>query len=87
MFRVMNLYWRSMKKMGWLTKLGKDGQIDFQDWVTEDFIVTEKPRYDNSIIKDKTKNNCIYGEHIDWTWINEWRRVIKISPNQKHSYQ
>lgn len=86
MFRVMNLYWRSLKKMGWLTKIGTDGQIEFQDWVTEDFKITVTPKYDNSIIKEKNKNNCIYGEHIDWTWVNEWRRIIKISPNQKHSF-
>lgn len=85
MFRIMNLYWRSMKKMGWLTKVEKDGTL-VQDWVTEDFNITVQPNYDNSIIKGKTKDNLIYGEHIDWTWVNEWRRIIKISPNQKHSF-
>lgn len=85
MFRVMYLYWRSMMKMGWLTKIEKDGEI-INDWVTEDFNVTVEPKYDNSIIKGKTKENLIYGEHIDWTWMNQWRRVVKISPNQKHSF-
>lgn len=85
MFRVMNLYWRSLMKIGWLTKIERDGTV-FQDWVTEDFKVTVEPKYDNSLIKNKTKENVIYGEHIDWTWVNQWRRVIKISPNQKHSF-
>lgn len=85
MFRVMNLYWRSMKKMGWLTKIERDGTLT-QDWVTEDFKITIPAKYDNSIIKGKTKDNIIYGEHVDWTWVNEWRRITKISPNQKHSF-
>jgi hypothetical protein len=85
MFRVMNLYWRSLLKVGWLTKIERDGTL-FQDWVTEDFKVTVEPKYDLSVVKTKSKENLIYGEHVDWTWVNQWRRIIKISPNQKHSF-
>ena len=85
MFRVLNLYWRSMKKMGWLTSIDRDGNVT-QDWVTEDFKETIKPKYDKSIIKTESKDNLLYGEHIDWTWVTEWRGLKKISPNQKHSF-
>jgi len=86
MFRVMRLYWRSMRKIGWLTKRSKNGTLEVQDWVDENYKVTEEPVYDTSVIKEKTKDNLIYGEHIDWTWAPEWRHVMKISPNRAHPF-
>lgn len=86
MFRIMNLYFRGMKRIGWLTKVGDDGGIEYADWVDEGFKVTVEPKYDNSLLKDNSAKNLIYGEHIEWTWVNDWRRVIKISANTKHSF-
>lgn len=86
MFRVMRLYWRSLARVGWLTKINRDGTTDEQDWVDENYKVTMEPKYDKSVVKEETKDNLIYGEHIDWTWKPEWRHVIKISPNQKHTF-
>jgi hypothetical protein len=86
MFRVMRLYWRSLKRIGWLTKINRDGTIEQPDWIDENFKVTVEPEYDTSVVKEKSKDNLIYGEHIDWTWVPEWRHVIKISPNQKHTF-
>ena len=86
MFRVMRLYWRSLKRIGWLTKIDRSGAVHPPDWVDENYKVTIDPEYDTSVVKEKTKDNLIYGEHIDWTWVPEWRHVIKISPNQKHTF-
>lgn len=86
MFRVMRLYWRSLKRIGWLTKIDRDGNIQKPDWVDENYKVTIEPEYDKSVIKKESKNNLLYGEHIDWTWVPEWRHVMKISPNQKHTF-
>jgi len=86
MFRVMRLYWRSLKRIGWLTKINRDGSRLQPDWVDENFKVTVEPEYDQSVVKEETKDNLIYGEHIDWTWVPEWRHVMKISPNQKHTF-
>lgn len=86
MFRVMRLYWRSMRRIGWLTKINRDGTREQPDWIDENYKVTVKPVYDKSIIKEETKDNLLYGEHIDWTWAPEWRHVIKISPNHRHSF-
>lgn len=86
MFRVMRLYWRSLKRIGWLTKKNRDGSTIPPDWVDENYKVTVKPVYDKSVNKKETKDNLIYGEHIDWTWVPEWRHVMKISPNQKHTF-
>lgn len=86
MFRVMRLYWRSLKRIGWLTKINRDGTRVLPDWVDENFRVTIEPQYDTSVVKKETKDNLIYGEHIDWTWVPEWRHTLKISPNQKHTF-
>lgn len=86
MFRVMRLYWRSLKRIGWLTKIDRDGTLLTPEWVDENYKVTVEPEYDKSVVKEETKNNLIYGEHIDWTWVPEWRHVMKISPNQKHTF-
>lgn len=86
MFRIMRLYWRSMRKIGLLTKISESGEVSPPEWIDENYVVTVDPIYDNSVIKTKTKDNLIYGEHVDWTWTPEWRHVIKISPNQKHTF-
>ena len=81
LFRVMRVYWRSQRKIGWLTEIEKDGTVLEGKWIDENFKITVEPVYDNSITKEKNKDNLIYGEHIDWTWVNEWRHIIKISTN------
>lgn len=86
MFRVMRLYWRSLRRIGWLTKINRDGTRIQPEWVDESYKVTVEPQYDVSVNKEKTKDNLLYGEHIDWTWVPEWRQVIKISPNQQHTF-
>lgn len=86
MFRVMRLYWRSLRKIGLLTKVNKDGTFAEPVWIDENYKVTVEPEYDKSLTKEETKDNLIYGEHVDWTWVPEWRHVIKISPNQKHTF-
>ena len=86
MFRVMRLYWRSMARVGWLTKVERDGTRIPPTWVDENYKVTITPTYDKSVVKEETKDNLVYGEHIDWTWRPEWRHIMKISPNQKHTF-
>lgn len=86
MFRVMRLYWRSLRRIGWLTKVNRDGTRIPPEWVDENYKVTVEPEYDKSVLKEESKDNLLYGEHIEWTWVPEWRHLIKISPNQKHTF-
>ena len=81
LFRVMRLYWRSQKKIGWLTKKDKDGTVLPGTWIDENFKVTEEPVYSFELNKNKSAENLVYGEHIDWEWRNEWRHGMKISLN------
>lgn len=84
-YRVMYLYVESQRRIGWLTKIDKTGQIELQKWIDEDFKVTEQPIYDYSKIKEDSIETLIYGEHIDWEWVPDWRRFITLSPNSSHS--
>ncbi len=86
MFRVMRLYWRSLKKVGWLTRVHRDGSRDKPTWIDENYKITVDPVYDKSSMKEETKDNLLYGEHVDWTWAPEWRHVIKIAANHHHTF-
>lgn len=85
LYRVLYLYVKSQKKLGWLTKVDRTGQITFQDWVNEDVIITEKPVYDNSLYKENSLKNLLFGEHIDWEWVPDWKRFITLTPNPSHT--
>lgn len=85
MVRVTEAYWKSQKRVGELTKIERDGTI-IKDIVTEEFIVTEKPIYNQAIIKQKTKDNLLYGEHIDWIWVNEVRWGVKLNSSLSTYY-
>merc|ERR1712224_687939 len=57
-----------------------DGEI-IQDVIDESYKVTEKPVYDTSLFKNKSKDNLLEGEHIEWIWINEVWGGVKLGPN------
>jgi len=81
MLRATTCYWKSQRKVGHLTRVSEEGEI-IQDIVDESYIVTEKPSYNTKVTKNKTKDNLLVGEHIDWIWINETWGGIKIGPNR-----
>jgi hypothetical protein len=81
MLRVSTIYWKSQRKVGHLVKITENGEL-IQDIISEEYKVTDKPVYDTSIYKQKTKDNLVFGEHIDWIWINEVWGGIKIGPNR-----
>jgi hypothetical protein len=78
--RVSTVYWKSQRKLGHLVKVTDQGEV-LNEIVTEDYKITDKPIYDNRLFKNKTKDNIVFGEHIDWIWINEVWGGIKIGPN------
>jgi hypothetical protein len=80
MLRVTTVYWKSQRKVGHLLRVSEDGEIT-QKIVDENFKLTEKPIYNTTLFKDKTKDNLVFGEHIDWIWINEVWGGVKIGPN------
>jgi len=81
LLRVTTVYWKTQRKVGYLTKITEDGEM-IQDIVSEDYKITDKPIYNTTIYKDKTAGNLVFGEHIDWIWVNEVWGGIKIGPNR-----
>jgi hypothetical protein len=86
MVRVSKVYWKSQKRVGHLIRIKDDGSVAM-DIVDENYKVTTKPVYDKSIVNKESKDNLVYGEHIDWIWINEVWTGIKIGPNTTTYYQ
>jgi hypothetical protein len=80
LLRVTTTYWKSQRKVGHLTKVTDSGEV-INEIITEDYQVTEKPIYDDRLFKNKTKDTLVFGEHIDWIWINEVWGGVKIGPN------
>ena len=80
LLRVTTCYWKSQRKVGHLTKVADNGEVT-TEIITEDYKVTDNPIYDTRLFKNKTKDNLVYGEHIDWIWINEVWGGVKIGPN------
>jgi len=80
LLRVTQVYWKSQRKIGHLTKITEEGDVT-NDIVTEDYKITDKPIYDTRLFKNKNKDNLLFGEHIDWIYINEVWGGVKIGPN------
>ena len=80
LLRVTTAYWKSQRKVGHLTKVTDTGEV-LTEIVTEAYKVIDKPVYDTRLFKNKTRDNLIFGEHIDWIWVNEVWGGVKIGPN------
>lgn len=84
---VSNQYIQVPRKLGKLTMVS--GQDRFSTIVDDTYKVTYKPTYDTSIDKEKTTFNLINGEHVEWFYINELWRCVKINlsvnPNPDNS--
>jgi hypothetical protein len=81
MLRVTTGYWKSQRKVGYLTKILENGKVE-TDIVSEEYEITDSPVYNTTLIKNKTSQNLVFGEHIEWIWINHVWGGIKIGPNQ-----
>jgi hypothetical protein len=81
LLRVTTVYWKSQRKVGHLTKVSESGEVTTMI-VDEDYKISEKPIYNDNLVKNKTKHNLIFGEHIDWIWINQVWGGLKIGPNR-----
>ena len=56
LMRVTTVYWKTQRKLGHLTRIKPDGEI-IQEIIDENYKVTEKPIYDTSVFKQKSKEN------------------------------
>ncbi len=87
LIRVSRIWFSSQRKVGKLTKITDESPEPIIETVDENFIVTEDPIYDNSLLKEKSAKTLIKGEHIDWVYAPQKRYVVKIGQNIPQYYQ
>jgi hypothetical protein len=80
LLRVTTVYWKSQRKVGYLTKINEFGDV-ITEIVGEDFKVVDKPIYNTNVIKNKGPENLVFGDHVEWIWINQVWGGVKIGPN------
>lgn len=80
LLRVTQCYWKSQRKIGHLTKIDDTGEVT-ELIIDESYKITDKPVYNTTLFKNKSKRNLLHGEHIEWIWINETMGGLKIGPN------
>ena len=80
LLRVSTIYWKSQRRIGHLTKITEVGEV-INEIITADYKIIYKPIYDNRLFTNKSKDNLLFGDHIDWIWINETWGGVKIGPN------
>lgn len=78
--RATTAYWKSQRKVGHLTKIKESGEVIVKI-VDESYEVTDHPVYNNILIKNRNAETLVFGEHIEWTWINWVWGGIKLGPN------
>ena len=81
LLRVTTVYWKSQRKVGHLTKITESGEV-VSDIVDEDYKITDKPQYNTTLVANKNKYTLVFGEHIDWIWINQVWGGVKVGPNR-----
>ena len=85
LLRVTTGYWKSQRMVGHLTRIDEQGMLTDMI-VDENYKVTEKPLYDTAVIKVKSRETLLFGEHIDWIWINQTWGGVKIGANRPTFY-
>jgi len=86
--QISNMYLQVPRKVGKVT-LTTQGQAPVSRLVDDTYKITYKPEYDLSYTKEKSEANLIEGEHLEWFYINELWRCVKINlsvnPNPDNS--
>jgi len=78
--RVSTIYWKTQRHVYELSRVDADGKFT-SDLVSDSYVVTDKPVYNTLVYKEKTKENLVFGEHLDGIWVNETWGGIKVGPN------
>ena len=81
LLRVSTSYWKTQRRVGQLTKIDEDGAV-ITEIIDENYVVTTKPVYNKVFEKKETGDNLIFGDHIDWFWINQVWGGVKIGNNR-----
>jgi hypothetical protein len=81
MIRVSRIWWISQKRVG-LLYVAKNGEITKVDTlIDENYVVTEEPTFDKSLLNEESERTIVSGEYVKWTYVPEWRYAVKIGEN------
>jgi hypothetical protein len=81
MLRVTTGYWKTQRRVGYLTSIDEGGQTTVSI-IDETFVPTNNPIYNNKFDKNKNAETLVFGDHIEWLWINQTYGGVKIGPNR-----
>jgi hypothetical protein len=81
LLRVSTSYWKTQRRVGQLTKIDEDGAV-ITEIIDENYVVTTKPVYNKVFEKKETGDNLVFGDHIDWFWVNQVWGGVKIGNNR-----
>lgn len=81
MVRVTTAYWKTQRKIGYLTSVGEGGEVTV-DIVDESYMVANNPVYNTQFKNQRTADTLVFGDHIEWIWINQTYGGVKIGPNR-----
>jgi hypothetical protein len=76
-------YWKTQKKVGHLTSIQEDGSL-ITEVIDESYVIKNNPIYNTKFKSERSAETLVYGDHIDWFWINEVYGFIKIGPNRSY---
>ena len=81
MLRVTTAYWKTQRKVGYLTSIDEGGELH-NAIVDESYVVANNPLYNTKIKNQRSAETLIFGDHIEWIWINQVYGGVKIGPNR-----
>ena len=81
LLRVTTVYWKTQRQVGHLTKIDQDGQV-VTEIVDDNYVVRDEPVYNMTFTEKRSAENLVFGDHIDWIWINEVNGGVKIGNNR-----
>lgn len=81
MLRATTAYWKTQRKVGYLTSIDEGGEVH-NEIVDESYVTANNPLYNTKIKNQRTAETLVFGDHIEWIWINQVYGGVKIGPNR-----
>jgi hypothetical protein len=85
MMRVTTAYWKTQRKVGYLTSINEGGETT-NDIIDESYVIANNPIYFDKHKGKRSAETLISGDHIEWIWINQVYGGVKIGPNTMLSH-
>ena len=81
MLRVTTSYWKTQRKIGYLTSVSEGGEVDVRV-VDESYRLANAPIYNTVTSEERSAETLVFGDHMEWIWVNQVYGGVKIGPNR-----